>query len=83
MKVVKYAQIQFLGQKEPKNCSYQRTSELVLEHWKRFRKAFPNLDKGRNCFFGSTTRAFPGTTPSCSACMTAINLKKEKIKNKL
>ena len=54
------------------------TSDLVLEHWKRLRNALPNFDKGRNCFLGSTTKALPGITPSCSACMTAINLK-EKI----
>ena len=52
------------------------TSDLVLEHWKRLRNALPNFDKGRNCFLGSTTKALPGITPSCSACMTAINLEK-------
>jgi hypothetical protein len=34
----------------------------------------PNLDRGLNCFFGSTTRAFPGITPSVSPCITAMNL---------
>ena len=50
-----------------------RTSELVCEHWKRLRNALPNLESGRNCFLGSTTKALPGTTPSASSCMTAIN----------
>ena len=51
------------------------TWESVLEHWNRLRNAFPNLDRGRNCFLGSTTSALPGMTPSVSACITAINLR--------
>ena len=45
------------------------------------RKAFPNFDRGLNCFLGSTTRAFPGMTPSVSACITAINLNKKLYQN--
>jgi hypothetical protein len=60
----------------PKQKLPLRTSEFVLEHWNLLRKAFPNFERGRNCFFGSTTRAFPGTTPSFSACITAMNLEK-------
>ena len=47
---------------------------VILMKTHLLRKAFPNLDRGLNCFLGSTTRAFPGITPSLSAFMTAINL---------
>ena len=50
----------------------------MVEHWNLFRNEFPNLERGRNCFLGSTTSALPGTTPSFSACITAMNLKKKK-----
>jgi uncharacterized FlgJ-related protein len=40
------------------------TELLNVEHWNLFRNAFPNLVNGLNCFLLSTTRAFPGTTPS-------------------
>lgn len=36
------------------------------------RKALPNALSLRKGFFGSTTRAFPGITPSWSPCITAI-----------
>ena len=66
-----------------------KTGEFVPEHWNLkvpyqspifnyanhlFKKAFPNLESGLNCFLGSTTNALPGITPSESACMTAMNL---------
>jgi len=49
-----------------------RTGLGTLEHWNRLRKALPNFDSGRNCFFGSTTSALPGTTPSVSPYITAM-----------
>ena len=48
------------------------TGESTVEHCSRFKKAPPNLDNGLNCFFGSTTNAFPGITPSVSPCITAM-----------
>lgn len=33
-----------------------------MEHCNRFKNAFPNFVKGRNCFFVSTTSALPKTT---------------------
>ena len=38
------------------------TGLLNVEPWNRFKKAPPNLDKGRNCFLLSTAKAFPGIT---------------------
>lgn len=35
--------------------------------------ALPYLLKGLNCLFGSTTSALPGTTPSLSSYITAMN----------
>lgn len=37
------------------------------------RNALPKALSLRKGFFGSTTRAFPGITPSCSPCITAMN----------
>lgn len=38
-----------------------------------FKKAFPNALSLRKGFLGSTTKAFPGTTPSFSLYITAMN----------
>ena len=50
------------------------TGLLRVEPWNRFKKAPPNLDKGRNCLLLSTAKALPGITCSTSPYITALKL---------